>query len=348
MMGKVKSRERALLFRSLQVLFAAGITLPNSLRILTQQVKGKALKEALKKIEERVLTGVAFSQAVKEFPFIFSDHCRRTIEVAEAAGALPQVLERLSEYEERTYRSELLFRQALVYPAWILTVCIVFVVWIPPFLFGELFTLLETSGVELPLITRGVLLLSKIVGSPFFYLAVCLALFFGARTVISILESPQNRYRFYRLLRTNKFMRQQITAYATCRFSRCLEMMAEVGVPITQALKLAGNAAGDPVLKRRIPTSIEAMINGASLEQALEQLDYFSKPFLSTIRLGQEAGALADVLKKIVVLFETELEYRAQVILASLEPLAMLMMGLTVGVFIIATMSPLMELIQGL
>ena len=83
MMGKVRSRERALLFRSLQVLFDAGVTLPRSLRILQEQVKDKALSDALAKIEERVMSGISFSQSVKEWPFLFSDHCRRTIEVAE-------------------------------------------------------------------------------------------------------------------------------------------------------------------------------------------------------------------------------------------------------------------------
>jgi type IV pilus assembly protein PilC len=347
-MGQVKTRERALLFRSLQVLFSAGISLPRGLHILTQQVANKNLKKALERIEAHVLTGIPFSQAVKEFPYVFSDHCRRTIEVAEAAGALPQVLNRLSEYEEKTYQTELLFRQALVYPAWILAVCTVFVIWIPPYLFGELFTMLESSGVQLPLITRAILLFSKIVASPFFYLAAALLIFLAAKVLMSIKESPQNRYLLYSALHQNRFISQQLTALATCRFSRCLEMMTEVGVPITQALKLAGNAAGDPVLKRRIPTTIEALINGAPLEEALAEANYFPRPFLSTIRLGQESGALAGVLAKIVVLFESELEYRAQMILATLEPLAMLVMGLTVGVFIIATMSPLMQLIQKL
>lgn len=348
MMGQVKSRERALLFRSLEVLFAAGISLPRSLRIMNEQVQGKALKRALEKIEERVLTGVSFSQAVKEFPFLFSDHCRRTLEVAEAAGALPQVLHRLSDYEEKAYQTELLFRQALIYPLWILFVSVVFVVWVPPYLFGELFTMLENSGVELPLLTRFTLFVSKMVSSPIFYLACLVAIFLISRWFAGIRQSPQSRYRLFSLLHANKFLSHQLTALATCRFSRCLEMMSDVGVPITQALKLAGNAAGDPVLKRRMPAAIDVMLNGASLEEALDQTEFFSRPFLSTVKLGQEAGSLSDVLSKIVVLYESELEYRARNITATLEPLAMLGMGVTVGIFIIATMQPLMQLIQGL
>lgn len=346
--GKIKSRERALLFRSLQVLFAAGITLPRSLRIMSEQVANKTLSQALEKIEGRVLTGMAFSTAVKEFPYLFSDDCRRTIEVAEAAGALPQVLTRLSEYEEKTYQTEMLVKQALVYPLWILLVCTIFVVWIPPYLFGELFELLETSGVELPALTKGVLFMSKVAGSPFFYLFAAVVLFFVVRGLISLAESPRSRYRFYKLLHRSKFLSQQLTALATCKFSRCLEMMSEVGVPMTQALKLAGNAAGDPVLMRRMPAAIDALINGDTLDEALEDLDFFHRAFLSTVKLGQESGALGEILAKIVILYEAELEYRARSILAMLEPLAMLAMGVTVAIFIVATMSPLMELIRNL
>ncbi len=346
--GQVKIRERALLFRSLQVLFQAGLSLPRSLRILRDQVQNKQLKYALEKIEERILSGVSFSFAVKEFPYLFSDHCRRTIEVAEAAGALPQVMSRLSEYEEKSYQTSLLFKQALIYPIWILVICVIFVLWVPPFLFGELFSLVESSGVELPLISRVVLRLSKMVASPFFYLGAVVVGFFVIRTIIKMVESPASQYKLFLFLHSNSFLRRQLTALATCRFSRCLELMTEVGVPITQALKLAGNAAGDPILKRRMPGAIQAMINGSRLDEALAETDFFPATFISSVSLGQEAGSLSDVLSKIVVLYETELEYRARGILAAMEPLAMLFMGITVAIFIIATMLPLMELIKNL
>ena len=346
--GSVKIRERALLFRSLEVLFSAGISLPRSLRILAEQVQDAQLKRALEKIEERVQTGMAFSHAVKEFPYLFSDHCRRTIEVAESAGALPTVLNRLSQYEEKAYQTTLLFKQALVYPAWILLVCLIFVVWVPPFLFGELFAMLEKSGVALPWFTRLVLLMSKVCGSPFFYLFMLVVGMFGIKSVMSLAENPRTQYRFYSILHTNRFVSAQLTAIATCRFSRCLEMLSEAGVPMTQALKLAGNAAGDPILKRRIPAVIDELIAGATLEDALALADFFPRPFLSTVKMGQESGKLADVLSKIVLLYEAELEYRARSIMSAMEPLAMLFMGVTVGLFIIATMSPLMELIRNL
>ena len=348
MMGKVKSRERALLFRSLQVLFDAGVTLPRSLRILQEQVKDKALSDALGKIEERVLSGISFSQAVKEWPFLFSDHCRRTIEVAEAAGALPQVLKRLAEFEERSYQTELLFRKALIYPFWIMLVCCVFVLWVPPYLFGELFRLLENSGVELPLISQLVLGFSKVVGSPFFYLFCLVLVILAQRTVVAVRDNPRNQYRLFLLMHHSPALRSHLVALATCRFARCLELMSEVGVPITQTLKLAGNASGDPVLMRRMPEAIDLLIHGATLETSLEATDFFSPTFLSTVRLGQESGSLSEVMSKIALLYEAELEYRAAVLIGALEPLAMLMMGLTVGVFIIATMSPLMSLIQSL
>lgn len=348
MVGKVKIRERALLFRSLEVLFGAGVTLPRSLRILAEQMNDRQLKRALVRIESRVMQGMSFSNAVKEFPYIFSDHCRRTIEVAEASGALPSVLNRLAVYEEKAYQTGLLFRQALVYPLWILLVCTAFVIWVPPYLFGELFSLLENSGIELPLITKIVLFISKVVSSPFFYLVALVAVVFSVRGVVSLAESPRTRYRFYTLLHKNKFVSSQLTAIATCRFARCLEMLSEVGVPMTQALKLAGNAAGDPVLKRRMPAVIDELMVGATVEECLAVAEFFPRPFLSTVKSGQESGKLSDVLSKIVLLYEAELEYRARSIVNALEPLAMLIMGLVVGVFVIATMSPLMELIKSL
>lgn len=348
MVGSVKIRERALLFRSLEVLFSAGITLPRSLRILKEQAEDPQLKRALETIERRVQEGMAFSHAVKEFPYLFSDHCRRTLEVAESAGALPAVLNRLSVYEEKAYQTTLLFRQALIYPAWILLVCVIFVVWVPPFLFGELFEMLENSGVALPFITRVVLGASKVCASPFFFLMAAVGIFFLIKEIQKLSESPRSQYRFYKLLHSNHFVGQQLTAIATCRFSRCLEMLAEAGVPMTQALKLAGNAAGDPILKRRMPAVIDELMAGVTLEDALAVANFFPRPFLSTVKMGQESGKLSDVLSKIVLLYEAELEYRAKSIMTALEPLAMLLMGLTVGVFIIATMSPLMELIRTL
>ena len=348
MLGQSKSRERALLFRSLEVLFSAGVSLPRSLRVLAKQTEDKSLSRILSRIEKRLLTGSSFSNAIREEALFFNDHSRRTIEVAEVSGSLPQVLRRLSEYEEKTYKTELQLRQALIYPCWIMLVCLIFVVWVPPYLFGELFKLLESSGLELLLLTRLVLGLAKITGNPIFYIVFVGGIFAFVHFVAKVNQSPQSRFLLYRVLHGHEFLSRQLTALATCKFARCLEMMAEAGVPITQSLKLAGNAAGDPILKRLMPEAINNMLHGATLEEALSHLSFFPKSFMSTIRLGEESGALPRVLSKIVVLYETELEYRANSIIAVLEPLAMLLMGIIVAIFIVATMSPLMQLVKDL
>ena len=130
---------------------------------------------------------------------------------------------------------------------------------------------------------------------------------------------------------------------ASCELGR-----SQHALRVAQALKLAGNAAGDPVLKRRMPAVIDELMVGATVEECLAVAEFFPRPFLSTVKSGQESGKLSDVLSKIVLLYEAELEYRARSIVNALEPLAMLIMGLVVGVFVIATMSPLMELIKSL
>lgn len=346
--GRIGHRDRAVFFRSLAVMFSVGISLYRALRLLRGHTGNIHLHKAIVGIEDAVRSGASFSEGISRYPKIFSEHIRTTMRVAESTGSLPQVLDQVAQHEESAYRTDLNIRQALIYPIWILIVVVIFVFWVPPFLFGELFAMLERSGVELPLITRAMLTMSHLASNPLFYVVTFAMVFGTVWWIRRALEKPKNRLELYRVLHRTPAIDNNLRALASCRFARAFGMMSDAGVPMVNALELAANSCNDPLLAHRIKISTEAMIAGAPVANALDQMEFFPPLFITTVEVGQETGRIGDILKRVVKLYEVELEYRSEVLLAAIEPLAMMIMGLFVGGTIAATMIPLMRLLDKL
>lgn len=329
-------------------MFSVGISIYRALKLLRGQTGNPDLQSAIVGIENAVRGGSSLSDGVSRYPKVFSQHIRTTMEMAESSGSLPLILEEIANHEEAAYRTELNIRKALVYPVWIMVVVVVFVFWVPPFLFGELFAMLERSDVELPLISKVMLGFSQLAGHPLFYIftiAVLASVIFAVRRILS---TPAMRFDLYRNLHRIPVLRGNLTALASCRFARSFGMMIDAGVPVIKALEQATLATDDPVLSDRLGTARAALVDGATVADAIDRMEYFPSLFVTTLEVGQESGQIGPILKRVVTLYEVELEYRSELLLATLEPLAMMVMGLFVGASIAATMIPLMRLVQTL
>lgn len=344
----VSRRDRAVFFRSLSVMFSAGISLQQGLRMLSQQLENSRMQAAASGIEQALKMGHSFSNAIERYPELFEQLHRRTIRVAEASGSLPRAMERVAVHEEKAHRAEMQLRQAMIYPVWILTACLVFVVVVPPWLFRELFGVIERSGVELPMITMAVMGFSKLLTTPLFYLFLIPTLAGLGWAAWKAWSKEEFRCYVYSLAHEIWGLGPALKARASARFARSLEMMTEVGIPLNQAFLMAANATADPVLEKKAPLAVERLLNGATVAGALASTEYFPSLFLQAVEVGSEAGANHHILDKVADIFDTELEYRTGILLAALEPMAMLFMGIAVGITIISTMIPMMKIVQTL
>lgn len=338
---RLSNRSLVVLLRSLPVLLSAGVPLTRALTVLGDEPSAVAVcRRMLTEVEQ----GKPLSVAMQKSSPSFTNLQLKLIKVGEATGSLVEVLARLADHEERARALALRLRSALTYPAVLFVLCMALIVAAPPFLLKGQLKMLDQIGGELPWLTKALFTLSD--GR------VLLALGAGAAffSVLSwrYLQTEKGRYQLDRIMLEMPRVGRLWRLVAVAQFSQALALQLRVGLSILEAVPQAGAAANSPVLHERLQASVNALREGAGLDQSLAAADFFPTAFLSTVTAGEESGHVAGTLEWLAKLYQLELEATMEMAAAALEPLMMLAMGLMAGVVALATLLPLVKLVQTL
>lgn len=345
---RMGSEQRLVFFRSLATMFRAGVPINKALELLEEQFSDREATAVLVKISERVRSGHYLSRAMSSCPGVFTQMQLHLVGIAENSGTLDVVLHELAGYEEKQRALLMKVKNAITYPAITLTISLVLLVWLPPFLMDGYFKMITESGQELPLLTKLMLNFSNLMHSPWLYLAL------GCLAVVSyfwlpdFLERPAVKTRLAHLTLRIPSFGNLLRVVATARFARALAVQARVGVNPLVSIPLSAEASGNPILSQRSGEAVEALKDGATMEAALEQVEFFPDMLVQMVRAGEESASLPKMLLKLADLYQLELDHTIDTATALLEPLIMALMGLIVGAFVIASALPMTTLLQDL
>lgn len=316
-------------------MFEAGIPLTRSLEVLCAPGEDPYLPTIVRDLARRLGAGSSLSQALAAHKEVFPPLILRMVHIGERTGTLGHVLGRLADYEEKRRQLELRLRSALTYPCFLAVLGCAMLLLLPAFLFGGLFKLLAQSGAQPPLLTRMVVGLSRALASPLTWVALA-----GVSA-----WAWQRRAALARLPVVSRVVR----VAALNRFARALELQLQAGESPLTGLKLAAEASQHPELLARIETAVAGMRDhGDTVVGSLDRLDWFPRSFLHMLRAGEESARLPDLLGRLADVYEGELECTLEAFAALLEPFAMLVMGSIVGIIVVATMLPMMQVLQTL
>ncbi|MEW6283815.1 MAG: type II secretion system F family protein, partial [Candidatus Eremiobacterota bacterium] len=335
----------AVYFRSLAALFEAGVPLNRALQLLGRQGEDRRMAAIAARMAEQIDGGVMLSAAMAQQRLAFSLLHTRMVQIGERTGSLGLILGRMADYEEKRQRTTLKVRSALTYPAFLAVLATAMLVFVPPFLFQGLFTMLETSGVDLPLITRVVLGCSRFVRTPVFWVLLASVVAGAIYLLPRMLQVDRVRRRLADLLLSLPAVQRAVRLVAVTRFSRAMALQLHVGENMLGAMALSSEASANPVLVEASRRSTAALKDGATLVQALEVSHFFPRAYLHVLKAGEEAGRLPFMMTKITDMYEAELDQALDMYTALLEPLVMLVMGIIVGGVVVATMLPMMQLL---
>lgn len=338
----------AVFFRSLAVLTQSGVRLDRALKLLSEQGDDPRMSEVCKGMSRAVHVGAKVSAGMLLYPQAFSQLQLKMVQVGEQTGALDRILARLSDYEERRRGTELKFKSALTYPAFLFVLALVMLVLVPPYLFQGLFQIIEESGVEPPLITVMVIALSNLIRSLWFWPLLALLGAGLGWTIRRAWARPGVRLRMHEWTLRAPVLGRAFRVMGLTQFARALAFQLEVGVPPLQALKLAGEASSNPVLELQTDEIVRYLKAGLPLHEAMAQATFLPKPFLQMIQVGEESGLVPLMLERISDIYDSELEHSLEMLTSMMEPLMLLVMGVVVGIVIVATLLPLMQVIQNL
>ena len=338
----------AVFLRSFSMMSLAGVNMHNTLTLLGYQSEDEPVRLASMEMAQEIAKGHRLSKAMSLHPNVFTKFQLSLIQVAERTGNLDEILLKLADYEEKSSNTARKVKAALTYPAFIFLICLIMLVFAPPFIFSGIFPMLKSMGGTLPWITRVVIALSELVRNPFFVMALAgLAYAFG-RFAIDRFTHPQKRLETYRRLLKIPVLGILLRTVAVSRFCRSLSVQLSAGGDIMEALALAGQSSQNPILQEATPKAIATLRAGKPLSRCLKESEFFPDMVIHLLRVGEETGEVAEMLRICANWYDDEVDSKIETFASCIEPLVMLVMGACVGVVVIALLLPMMKLVSAM
>jgi type IV pilus assembly protein PilC len=340
----VNSKELAIFTRQFSVMIDAGLPLVQCLEILASQQENKTFQKVLTGTRGAVEGGATLSAAMRSSPKVFDALYVNMVEAGETGGILDTILQRLSTYIEKNVKLQRAVKSAMVYPVGVLTVAaavITLLLWKVVPIFATLFTGL---GVDLPLPTRIVVMLSNFIGSIFGFLifAGFVGSIFGLKVWYG---TPQGRYILDSIILKLPVLGILMRKIAVARFTRTLGTLIASGVPILEGLDITAKTAGNAVVEKALFKVRKALEEGKSLTEPLKDSEVFPGMVTQMIAVGEQTGAMDAMLQKIADFYEEEVDAAVKDLLTALEPIMIVFLGLVVGGVVISLYLPLFSLI---
>lgn len=328
--------------RNLATTLSAGVPLLRSLEVISVQTESVKLGVVIKNIVNGIKRGLSLSEAIATHPRVFSSLWRGIMEVGEATGNLPFVLERLASYLEMRLDFERRVKSALIYPVILLIAGFIAVFIFFQFILPRFTKLFEQFDITLPLITQILFNISNFTHKFFPYIFLLVV----GTVVLSVWA--RRRPAMIQFLDRISLQLPLVSdvVILTCleRFSSTMYILLESGVPIVYTLEVVSKSIGNNVLGEKIATVKENVRRGESLSSEVAKIDFFPSLITEIVSIGEEAGNLPEMFKKISSHYQRDLFTKVDRLVAVFEPLMIVVMGGVIGTIVISLFLPLFKL----
>jgi type IV pilus assembly protein PilC len=343
----VSTKELVVFTRQLSTMIDAGLPLVQSLDVLAAQQKAK-FKSVLTQVKESVESGSTFADAIAKHPGVFNHLYVNLVRAGEAGGVLDTVLQRLSTYLEKIENIKRRIKGAMVYPAVVITVATIVVSIILIFVVPTFASLFKDLGTTLPGITQFVVDVSTFLKSNIIYILIALGLFSFA-VAFAYRRSERGKKIIDAFLLKLWLVGDLILKTVLSRFCRTLATLTTGGIPILDGLEITAKASGNKVTEEAILEVRKAVSEGKTLAEPLSAKPKIFPPMVvQMIAVGEQTGALDDMLNKIADFYDEEVDASVASLMSALEPIMIAFLGGTVGFIVIAMYMPMFKLISTL
>ncbi len=334
--------EVALVTRQLATLVASALPLDECLQAAAEQTRKAKTKAILLQVRSKVAEGYTLANAMAQFPQAFGDMYRAMVHAGEQAGQLAPVLEQLADYTENRQHTSQKLQMALIYPFVLIAVAIAVVTALMVFVVPELVGIFAHTKKALPPLTVALIATSDFLRDYGVYLFVALIAFgIGFK---QLLRAPARRRHWHRFLLRIPGISGVLTSMDTARFSSTLSILMASGVPLLDALRIAGAVMGNWVLRDAARDVAQRVQEGSSLHRALSQEAFFPPMMVHMVASGETSGDLETMLARSATNQERELEMTLGTVMGLFEPLMVVVMGGLVLTIVMAILLPIFDL----
>ena len=340
---KITTKDIAIFSRQLATMMSAGVPMVQAFDIVGRGHNNPSMAEMILAIKADVEGGTSLTASLRKHPLYFDDLFCNLVEAGEQAGVLETLLDKIATYKEKTESLKAKIKKALFYPTAVIVVAILITSIIMIFVIPQFKDLFSSFGADLPAFTRMVITLSDFVAGWWWAIlgAVVGAVVFASNVWK---RSPKFRETMDRLLLKVPVIGSIMHKAALARFCRTTATMFAAGVPLVEALQSVAGATGSAVYGKAVLVMRDDVATGQSLQLAMRQQGLFPHMVIQMVTIGEESGALDDMLAKVADFYEEEVDNAVDALSSLLEPLIMVVLGTVIGGLVIALYLPIFQL----
>ena len=344
--GGVTTRDLAIFTRQFATMINAGLPLVQCLDILTKQTEKEGFSHVIGMVMRDVEAGTTLAEALgkKEHSKVFDELFVNMVEAGEAGGILDNILQRLATYIEKAEALKRKIKGAMVYPAVVLSVAVLATSFMLIFIIPTFARMFSGFGAELPLPTKIVMGLSSFLRS--YWWALVGGMIAAVVGIQRYYLTEKGRFQIDTLLLKIPVLGDVLRKGAVARFTRTLSTLISSGVPILNGLDITARTSGNRVIENAIMAARVSIREGETISAPLRQSSVFPPMVVQMISVGEETGALDDMLGRIADFYDDEVDTAVDSLTSLIEPIMIVVMGTMVGGMVVAMYLPMFKLIN--
>ena len=340
----ITTRDIVIFTRQFATMINSGLPLVQSLDILAEQTENASLAKVLREVLYDVESGHTLAAAIAKHPKVFTELFCNMVAAGEAGGILDTILLRLATFLEKNDALLRKIKGAMVYPSVIFTVAGMAIVILLIFVIPTFQTMFESAGIPLPLPTRIVIGMSAFLQA--YWWAWLGGIIGGAFALRATYATPGGELAIDRILLSLPIIGDLQRKAAVSRFTRTLGTLVSSGVSILEGLEITAKTAGNRVIHDAIMRSRTSIAGGETIAGPLKESGVFPPMVVQMINVGEQTGGLDTMLTKIADFYDDEVDAAVEVLLAAMEPIMIVVLGVVVGGMIVAMYLPIFDMIN--
>ena len=340
----ISTTELALITRQMATLVQATLPLDEVLTAIANQTEKQRIRSMIIAVRAKVMEGHTLAAGLGEFPKVFSDLYRATVDAGERSGHLDTVLERLADYTENQQEIQGKVRQALIYPAFLTVFAIAIVIFLMTNIVPQVVSVFEDIGQDLPALTLSLIAISDfVIAYGVYLLALIIVLIIGVR---AMLRRTRHRERYHRLLLRLPLIQRLVRGLNTALFTRTFSILTGSGVTVIESMRISAQVVGNLPMRNAIMVATERVREGSGIKKSLDQSKLFPPMTLQLIASGENSGNLEEMLDRAATQLEREQVTLIAYIVGIFEPAIILTMGVLVLMIVLGILLPIFDLNQ--
>jgi type IV pilus assembly protein PilC len=342
--GKVSMRDIVICTRQFSTMINSGLPLVQAMTILAEQSENPNLRDITKQVVFDVESGNTVADALRKHPTAFSDLYVNMVAAGEAGGILDTILMRLAVFMEKNDALVRKVKGAMIYPGVIMTVAAGAIIVLLVFVIPTFQRMFAEVGIPLPLPTRIVIGMSKALASYWYLMVAGVFVLFWA--VKKYYATSDGKLVIDRLMLKAPVLGDVLRKSAVSRFTRTLGTLIGSGVSILDGLEITAKTSGNRVIQDAIMESRASIAGGETISAPLKKSQVFPPMVISMINVGEQTGGLDEMLSKIADFYDEEVDAAVSGLLALMEPVMIVFLGVVVGGMVVAMYLPIFDMVN--